>query len=422
MDVNPYLEVSKLDFNYDDREILKEISFQVEQGSFITIIGPNGSGKSTLLRNISAALIPQKGKVFLQNEDVLQIKPKDLAKKLAVVPQETAIQFPFSVSETVLMGRMPHQGRFQKDSGQDFAIAQRAMELTNTLHLQDRLITDLSGGERQRVIVAQALAQEPQVILLDEPTSHLDLHHQLELLELMKKLSKTNGLTVIAVLHDLNLAAQFSDYVLLLHHTKIFASGKPEEVLTAANIKQVYGIEAVISPNELTGCFNIIPLARVAPDPGLPSNRRIHLICGGGTGSYVMDKLLQYGYQVSCGVLNIGDSDWKKAKRLNLEQVEEAPFTAIGPLTYARNKDLLARADIIIVMPIPFGNGNLGNLQQAREAGLAGKTIILVGGNDLAGRDFTGGKANQVYQDMLKEKAHLVHGQQQLFSLLAELK
>ena len=418
----PHIAVEKLSFKYGaDKSVLEKVSFKVEQGGFVSIVGPNGSGKSTLLKNISASLIPQKGQVFLKSEDIFSIKPKELAAKVAVVPQETMIQFPFTVEETVLMGRMPHQQRFQGDTPEDLAIARWGMELTNTWHLKDRLISEISGGERQRVIVARALTQEPQVLLLDEPTAHLDLQHQMELLELLQSLNKTGQVTVLAVLHDLNLASQFSEYVLLLYQTKVFAAGRPEETLTAHNIRQVYGIEVMITPNEMTGRNNIIPMARSTSELHSGKNYRLHLICGGGTGTFIMDKLVQYGYQVTCGVLNIGDSDWSKAKSLGLPLVEEAPFTGIRPEIYRKNQDLINRADAVVLMPIPFGTGNLGNLEQAREAGKEGKTIILVGNSDLSSRDFTGGKASRVYQEMLDEGAHVLKEPREIFTLLNSL-
>lgn len=416
------MEVSQLEFSYGSHEILKEISFQVQKGSFLTIIGPNGSGKSTLLKNISAALRPQKGTVLLKNQEVYAIKPKELAKKLAVVPQDTAVNFQFTVLDTVLMGRMPHQSRFQHDSEEDLAIARWAMELTNTWHLKDCLITEISGGERQRVIVARALTQKPQVLLLDEPTAHLDLQHQMELLELLQSLTKTEKLTVLAVLHDLNLASQFSDYTILLYKNRIFAAGKPEEVLTAKNIRQVYGMEVVTTFNELTGRYNIVPLGRTSTQSLDGGNTRIHLICGGGTGAYLMEKLVQNGYQVSCGVLNVGDSDWSKAKSLGLEVVEEAPFTPIRPEIYEKNQSLMAKAQVVILLAIPFGHGNLGNLLQAEKAAQEGKTVIIVHSDNFEKRDFTGGKATKIYQRLLKNRVHLVTNSQMIFSLLAELK
>lgn len=394
------VEVDRLSFNYEEREILKDISFNVEYGGFVSVIGPNGSGKSTLIKNISAALTPRKGVVLIDQQNVYKMKPGQLAKKIAVVPQETAIQFPFTVMETVLMGRIPHLRRFQGEGERDMAVARWAMEVTGTWPVKDRLITDISGGERQRVMVARALAQEPRVLLLDEPTAFLDLQHQLGLLELLQGLTRTGKLTVIAVLHDLNLAAQFSENVILLHQAGIFATGPPAEVLTPHNIRQVYGIEVIVVPNSITGRFNIIPVSRSIPGDKKNAGCRVHIICGGGTGTLIMDKLIQNGYRVSCGVLNIGDSDWSKAKSLGLPLVEEAPFSGISPATYQKNQALIDQADVVVVLPIPFGAGNLGNLQQARDAMRKGKKVILVDAGGISRRDYTGGLATEIYEEM----------------------
>lgn len=405
------LKVDKLSFSYEksSREILTDISFGLAPGSFVSIIGPNGSGKSTLLKNISAILPPQRGVVLIDGINAYKIKPKTLAQKMAVVPQDTLVQFPFTVLETVLMGRMPHLRRFQGETDQDMAVVKWAMEVTGTWQLKDRSITDVSGGERQRIIVARALAQEPQILLLDEPTAFLDLQHQLGLLELLQNLTRRGRLTVITVLHDLNLAAQFSQQIIMLHRSRIFAMGTPEQVLTAGNIREVYGIEVMVTPNSLTGRFNIIPVSTSMPDIKPPNPRRVHLICGGGTGAQMMNKLVQQGFLVSCGVLNIGDSDWSQAKSLGLPLVAEAPFTGIGEKTYRENQELLNGADIVVVLAIPFGPGNLGNLQQARAALLEGKTVYLVGGaGDIRRRDFTDGQATGIYEEMIAQGARVV--------------
>ncbi|MBO8168265.1 MAG: ABC transporter ATP-binding protein [Thermoanaerobacteraceae bacterium] len=412
------LNIDKLSFSYGSQKILEDLTVQFQAGSFVSIIGPNGSGKTTLLKNISAALVPQKGKVLLQGQDVLRIKPKKLARQMAVVPQDTAVNFAFTVFETVLMGRMPYLKRFESESDRDVAVARWAMEVTHTWHLKDRSITEISGGERQRVIVARALAQEPQVILLDEPVAHLDPQHQMELLELLQTLKESKNLTVVTVLHDLNLAAQFSDYVVLLHKGKVFAAGRPEEVLTVKNIEQVYRVEVVIIPNELTGRFNIIPVAKSTPPQGKLRNCRIHLVCGGGSGAFIMDRLVRSGYQVSCGVLNIGDNDWRKARELGIEIAYEAPFSPISEKAYQKNERLLDRADVVVLLSLPFGAGNLSNLEQVYSALKQGKKVLVVGDRNLAGRDFTGGKATDLYDAIVKDGAVLLAEVKDIFNVL----
>jgi len=400
------IQADQITFSYGRNNILEDLSLAIQKGAFVSIIGPNGSGKSTLLKNISAELTPQKGAVLLEDRDIFRIKKKELAQKMAVVPQETGGNFAFSVLDTVLMGRMPHQRRFQADSARDLEIASWAMKITNVWHLRDRTIDELSGGEKQRVIVARALTQEPQILLLDEPTSHLDIQHQLELLELLSELNRSRGLTVIAVLHDLNLAAQFSQEIILLNKGKIMAYGPPEQVLTARNIRESYNIDVVVASNAITGRLNIIPLSRQKESSGQGKGLNIHLICGGGSGSYLMEQLYNLGCSVSCGVLNIGDSDWKKAKELEIAVSEEAPFSPISAEALKVTKDLLSRADLSVILPVPFGRGNLANLRQVLEA-LEGehKKVLLVEQRDIAQRDFTGGEATRLIKGLYEKGA-----------------
>ncbi len=201
------LDIRSISVNYGAIKVLEDVSFIAEKGECIGIIGPNGSGKSTLLKTLSKILKPSSGKVVLCDKELERYSAKELAKNMAVVPQDTNIDFDFTCLEVVLMGRNPHMKRFELEGKKDMDIARESMVLTNTWHLRERPLTEISGGERQRVIIARALAQEPSVLLLDEPVSHLDINHQIEILDLVERLKKERGLVVIVVLHDLNLAA-----------------------------------------------------------------------------------------------------------------------------------------------------------------------------------------------------------------------
>ncbi len=255
------ISTKAITFKYDESTIIDCLDFQVKRGSFITIIGPNGSGKSTLLKLMAANLSCYEGTVLINNRGLNTYKMKELAKEMAVVPQDTSVSYDFDVYDIVLMGRNPHLKRFQKESEVDFQIVKEAMEQTDTLHLKDRKINEISGGERQRVIIARALAQQSKIILLDEPTSSLDIHHQLEVLELLKRLNKEKKVTIIAVLHDMNLAARYSQEILLLHHGKMLTMGKTEEVMTVENLQQAYQMEMIIQRNTYTKALEVIPLA-----------------------------------------------------------------------------------------------------------------------------------------------------------------
>lgn len=254
------LEVKNLKFGYTEDLTLKDISFKIKKGKFISIIGPNGSGKSTLLKNLNRIYTPNKGKVILESVDINRIKTKELAKKIALVPQNTTIDYEFTVEEIVLMGRHPYKKRFQMEDNNDYEIVKEALELTNTFHLKDRIITEISGGERQRVIIAKALAQNPSIILLDEPTSHLDINHQIEILNLLRKLNKEKGTTIVLVIHDINLASRYSDEVIMLNEGKIVGIGSPEDVITKGNIEFAYNLKVAIEKSKYTDSIYLTAL------------------------------------------------------------------------------------------------------------------------------------------------------------------
>jgi len=250
----------RVSFAYGTIEALIDLSFSVAEGEILGLLGPNGSGKSTVVRLLSRVLTPRSGRVRFAGRDLGTYSREELARQVAVVPQETAIELPFSVLEVVLMGRSPYLGRFGFERALDLTIAYRAMEQTGVHQLAAREIHELSGGERQRVILARALAQDPRVLLLDEPTAFLDIKHQVEVYDLVKNLSRQSGLTVVASLHDLNLAALYCDRLALLKAGRLFCLGTPEQVLTYANIKTVYETEVYIGRNDLTGKVHILPL------------------------------------------------------------------------------------------------------------------------------------------------------------------
>ncbi len=254
------LTIEGLYWQYDDLHVLSDVTLGITKGGFTSLIGPNGSGKTTLFKIIAGLLKPKVGTVQFDGKVVQSLGKKQLARIIAHVPQEIHVDYQFSALDIVLMGRNPHLGRFRSEGEKDYEICRMAMEATDCWVLKDRFISALSGGERQRVIIARALAQEPKLILLDEPTSHLDLHHQIEILNLIRRLNVDNGLTVMAVLHDINLATHFSDTILMLKDGRITGCGTPAEVITQENIKRTYNMNVMVMKNPMTDLPFILPI------------------------------------------------------------------------------------------------------------------------------------------------------------------
>jgi iron complex transport system ATP-binding protein len=254
------VSLDRVSFAYGTIEAIADLSFVVAPGEVWGLLGPNGSGKSTLIRLLSRVLSPRSGQIRFAGQDLHRYSRAELARQIAVVPQETTIELPFSVLEVVLMGRFPYLQGLGFERTQDLAIAYQAMEHTGVRNLATREIHELSGGERQRVILARALAQQPRMLLLDEPTAFLDIKHQVRVYDLIKNLSRQRSLTVVAVLHDLNLAALYCDRLALLKAGRLFCLGTPEQVLTYTNIKTVYDTEVYIGLNDITGKVHILPI------------------------------------------------------------------------------------------------------------------------------------------------------------------
>lgn len=240
------ITVKDLYFSYNGKAVLKGVDLEVEEGEFLGILGPNGSGKTTLLKCLNRSLNVPRGKVTVHGKDVRDISRKELARTYAVVEQEVTFGFDFTVEEVVSMGRYPHLGRFEFESPAHGAIVRKAMKYTEVYSLRQKPITKISGGEKQRVMIAMALAQEPRILLLDEPTKNLDIGHTLDILDLIGKNNRSRGVTVVAVLHDLNLAARYCSRVLLLDQGRIFAIGRVRDVLSPRNIARIFGVNAVV--------------------------------------------------------------------------------------------------------------------------------------------------------------------------------
>jgi iron complex transport system ATP-binding protein len=413
------LSIDDVDCSYGSIDVVKDVSFNVKKGEFLGILGPNGSGKTTLLKSISRVLKPKKGMILISDKDIYEMKSVDVAKQLAVVPQETPVSFDFSALEVVLMGRNPHMPRFKMESKEDFEIAKASMELTRTWEFADRPVTELSGGERQRVIIARALTQEPQILLLDEPTTHLDISNQLEIMDLIKHLCVTRNLLIVAVFHDFNLAARYCDSIILLKDGKIVAVGNAEETLTSENVKKVFSVNTIVKKHPITGQLHVIPISR--PIILVQKSLLIHLICGGGTGSQVMKTLLDEGYRITAGVLNLLDTDHETAQLLSIPTTNEAPFSPITDETHKANLQVISKANVVVVTPTQFGEGNLRNLDAAKTALENGIPTILLEDGPIEERDFTNGKATDYLKNLKTKGAITVKNIRALVDFLNNL-
>ena len=384
-------EAKDITVGYGDHTVLKSISLDIEQGGFIGILGPNGCGKTTFLRSLSKVLKPESGVVYIDGKTVSSYDAKSFAKTVGCVSQETETGFEFSVRDIVLMGRHPHIGRLAPLTAGDYAIADEAMRFTNTLQFKDRLVTELSGGERQRVLIAKTLAQQPKILLLDEPTNHLDVCHQIEILQLIRSL--TPKITVIGVLHDLNLASYFCDRIVLMEKGQILSVGTPAEVLTPERVYDVFSVRMIVSPHPVTGKPYLIPEYGI---PQTPGSRHIHVISGGGSGAELFYSLSLHGFTVTAGVLSANDSDAQAASVLGIETILEPPFAAVSEASAARLKELVAKADAVVVTAMPVGHGNLSNL-----TALAGCKVPVYVLGEFA--DYTGGRAKEARRKILDE-------------------
>ena len=436
------LEVDKLTVAYGERRVLEGVSLTIAPGEFVGLVGPNASGKSTLLKAATRVLRPVSGRVLLDGRDVWrEMSLGEMARSVAVVPQDFPMDFPFTVRETVLMGRTPFVGRLRGEQPADLARVRQAMESTETLDLSDRLISELAGGERQRVVLAKALAQDPRLLLLDEPTSHLDLSHQVDILDLLLGLNREVGLTLVLVLHDLNLAAMYCDRLFLLGGGQLAAEGSPADVLTPANLQAVYGSRVLVGRHPIYGCPQVTLVSRrrpaadqgdvpvageaflraatgaaEAPDAGgrgKAAPARIHVVAGGGSSAGLLECLAAAGYGLTVGPVNAGDSDWHMARTLGVETVTVPPFSAVDREAVAKAAAAMSSSDAVLVGPVPFGRGNVAVLEAVLKAARAGRQVALVNGGpeEVASRDFAEGRASALTAELLAAGATTLSGE-----------
>lgn len=394
---------------YGERNVLQGFSATICQGEFVGLIGPNGTGKSTLLKCLSGLLPLKSGEIVLEAKNNRDYSHRERAQMVAVVPQSFDIDYDFTVEDIVLMGRNPYLSYKVKESQQDYDIVTEAMRMTKTLAFRKRYYKNLSGGEKQRVIIARAIAQDPDIIFLDEPTSALDIHHQIEVMELIRDLNLKKSMTVVAVLHDINLASRYCNRLILMKDGQVVTDGTPQEVITEDNLKKVYEMKMFVQENKLFGKPEIIPL-RVIKETDAYRSLRIHVICGGNKASQILEQLDALGHRVTAGVVNQGSDDWTICDVLGIPMVEESPFTSISAEKQKENLAMMADCDFILISDLPFGHGNINNL-----LGLENLPGEIYYHKNCANNDFTEGQLTRCLEQIRTQKTLMEIGDHQEF-------
>lgn len=402
------LEVSGLSVRLGDRTVLHRVELTAREGEFVALTGPNGSGKTTLLRTALGLQAPSEGDVRLFGERLRDLPIRERARRVAWMPQEEAPRDNVRLLDYVMFGRYAHLPPFLGETREDREVARAALTEVGLDDRADAGIRELSGGERQRLLLARALAQEAPVLLLDEPTAHLDIGHQLDLLDRVGRLVRERGVLAVAALHDLNLAARFADRIVVLAHGHLVADGHADEVLDPPLLRRVWGVDADLRRDPRTARPYLIP--RRAADAGAarpttrPREGTVHVVGGGGAAAAVLRRLDDEGFALTAGVLPLLDSDAETAEELGIPYVAEVPFAPISEEARQRHRALLAAATATVVAAFAVGPTNLANLEEL--VGRPAQTpVFLLGDAGIARRDFTEGRATRIWEGLRHDGA-----------------
>ncbi|HLY77246.1 MAG TPA: ABC transporter ATP-binding protein [Thermoplasmata archaeon] len=415
----PVLAVQGLDVRLGGSLVLREVSLSVAPGELLAIAGPNGSGKTTLIRAILGLLRRDAGEVRLSGVSIDVLTIAQRARALAWMPQEELPGDNVSLLDYVLYGRHPHIPPFGGEGDSERQLARVALAEVGLGDRWQAGAWEISGGERQRLRLARVLAQSTPAILLDEPTAHLDMAHQLDVLERVRRLCHSEGRAALAALHDLNLAARFADRIAVLHRGRLVAEGSARTVLSPALLQEVWGVVADLREDPRSGVPYLIP--RLPPESPRPPTSapglRVHVVAGGGSASPILRRLWEGGYSVTCGIVALFDTDHTTAEEFGIPVATEVPFAPLSAESREVHRRLLSGADRIVVAPFPIGPGNLANLEDLLP--FAGRVpIYLVGGPNWSTRDFTGGAAARLRDQLLVGGARPVDGPAELMATL----
>ncbi|WP_251343859.1 ATP-binding cassette domain-containing protein [Haloplanus halophilus] len=381
------ISIDDVSVSFGDVPVLESVSTSVAEGALVGLVGPNGAGKTTLLRAITGTLSPDAGSVRVTGERLADLSSRAASRLVATVPQSTASTFEFDVRRIVAMGRTPHVDRLGSRTPADRRAVEEAMERTAVDHLADRPVTEVSGGERQRVFLARALAQDTPVLLLDEPTSDLDVNHQVRTLELVADLVE-EGRTVVAAIHDLDLAARYCDELRLLADGGIRAAGPPASVLTDEAVEAAFDARATVTDHPVTGTASVTAFAGAGDADG-----RVHVVGGGGAATPLLHRLDAAGFDLSVGAVSAAARDAETARALDADLVTVPPFAPVDAEARAAVAERVRRADAVVVAPVAVAEGNLPALRAATGAA----TPVVVDGDPFAERNHAGAAGREVY-------------------------
>ncbi|MGM9585107.1 MAG: ABC transporter ATP-binding protein [Faecousia sp.] len=358
-----YFKTSDMAVGYDGRILIHDINIQLEKGKILTLIGPNGAGKSTILKSITRQLETISGTVFLDGQDLRRWQPKDMAKQVAVVLTDRIRPELMTCAEVVAMGRYPYTNLFGKLTPEDHRAVREALERVHALELAQQDFATLSDGQRQRILLARALCQEPEILVLDEPTAYLDIRYKIELLDILREMAQEKHMTVILSLHEIDLSMKVSDYLLCVKGETIKAFGTPEDVLENHAIEQLYGME--------NGAYNLLfGSVELSAPAGTPA---VFVVAGGGCGIPVYRALQKRGVPFATGILFENDVDFQVARALSQNVVSTPAFAEMDEEAFCRASALLRKCSRVIDAGTPVGplnrfNGSL--LQLARDQGI----------------------------------------------------
>jgi iron complex transport system ATP-binding protein len=413
--VSPGLAFEGASVGYD-APVVSDVTLQVRPGEMVGLIGPNGAGKTTLVRSVTGGARIFSGAVSVGERPVGEYSRSGLARLVAVLPQTLPTSFAFTAKQFVEMGRHAHVSRFGDLGPSDHAAVERALMLTDTGGLAHRRVDELSGGDLQRLTLAQALAQEPSVLLLDEPTSHLDLNHRLQVLDVVRSLVDS-GLAVLAVFHDLDMAARYSDRLAVVVDGEVASQGSPEQVLTGQTLAGAFGVAAVIGRDPVTGTVQVLPVMRSEGAAVAQRGVRVHVVSGSGTGASIMRRLVLEGFEVTAGALSPDDTDGAVGEALGLAMRRIAPFAAMSAEDDAAVRDLADRADVVVAVATPYGPENLGNLRAI--AHRASATVLV--GALTPEMDFSRGEATATWNTLASAGARACADPRELVRCIEEV-